>query len=128
MADRITLRNMVFYAHHGVFEAEKEMGQRFEVDVSLDLDLAAAGRSDDLAQSVNYADVYTQVKRVVSERRFNLIEGLAEAIASQLLAAYGVELVTVRVRKPHAPIGGVLDTVEVEVSRSGGLRHGDHTG
>lgn len=121
MADRMTLRNMVFYAHHGVFEAEKEMGQRFEIDVSLDLDLAAAGRSDDLALSVNYADVYALVKRVVVERNFNLIEGLAEAIASQLLAAYsGVERATVRVRKPHAPVGGVLDTVEVEISRPGG--------
>jgi len=61
--------------------------------------------------------VYTAVKDIVEEQSFRLIESLAEAIAQQLLTAYDVKTVIVRVRKPHAHIGGVFGTVEVEIKR-----------
>ncbi|MGE5572365.1 MAG: dihydroneopterin aldolase [Bacillota bacterium] len=119
--DRIILRNMVFYGYHGVFPAEKELGQRFEVDVEMACDLSAPAQADDLESGgVNYVDVYTQVKDIVEEREFNLIEALAETIAQEVLSVHNVDEVTVRVRKPDAAIGGVLDHVEVEVVR----RHG----
>ncbi|HLS89924.1 MAG TPA: dihydroneopterin aldolase, partial [Limnochordia bacterium] len=107
MSDRIVIRDMVFYGYHGVFEAEREMGQRFEVDVELHLDLRSVAQADDIDEAINYVDVYTAVKDIVEEQSFRLIESLAEAIAQQLLTAYDVKTVIVRVRKPHAPIGGV---------------------
>jgi len=116
--DKIVLRNMVFYGYHGVFPAEKELGQRFEVDVELVTDLSRAAQADDLdACGINYVDVYTLVKEIVEEREFNLIEALAETIAQEILSAHDVDEVTVRVRKPEVAIGGVLDYVEVEIVR-----------
>lgn len=118
MSDKIVLRDMVFYGYHGVFEAEREIGQRFEVDVELHLDLRSAGRSDDLDSTVNYVDVYTVVKEIVEEREFDLVESLAEAVAQEILSTYDLERVVVRVRKPHAPIGGITGGVEVEIART----------
>ncbi|MBO8142599.1 MAG: dihydroneopterin aldolase [Firmicutes bacterium] len=117
MADRVSLANMVFYGYHGAYGAEREMGQRFEVDVDIYTDLSRAGHTDDLEQAVDYVSVYTIVKDIVEEREYNLLETIAEAIASDILAALDVERVTVRVRKPAAPVGGPLDHVEVEITR-----------
>ncbi len=118
-SDRITLSNMVFYGYHGAFEAEKELGQRFEVDVELVTDLSTVGQTDDLEQSINYVDVYTVVCDIVQERTYNLIEALAESIAGEILSAYSLDQVVVRVRKPSVPMGGVIDHVEVEITRQG---------
>ncbi len=115
--DRLVLKNMVFYGFHGVFAAEKELGQQLQVDVELYLDLKSAAAADDLELSINYVEVYTLVKEIVEEREFNLLETLAETIAGEILAAYTVEEVVVRVRKPSPPSGGILDHVEVEISR-----------
>lgn len=115
--DRIILSNMVFYGYHGVFEAEKELGQRFEVDVELVTDLSIPGQTDDLEQSINYVDVYTIVQDIVEGRTYNLIEAVAENIAGEILSAYSVEQVVVRVRKANVPIGGVINHVEVEITR-----------
>lgn len=120
MADRIIVKDMVFYGYHGVFEAERELGQRFEVDVELHLDLHSIARADDIDLTVNYVDVYTVVKELAEDQEFHLIEGLAGAIAEQLLTAYDLKKVVVRVRKPHVPIGGITGGVEVEIERSPG--------
>jgi len=118
VSDRIILKDMVFYAYHGVFDAEHELGQRFEVDVELHLDLRSVGKSDDIDLTINYVDVYTVVKDLVEEQEFKLIEGLAEAIARELLSSFDIDAVVVRVRKPHAPIGGIIGGVEVEIHRT----------
>lgn len=116
---KLTLKNMVFYGYHGVFAAEKELGQRIEVDVELETDFLNAGRTDDLDSTVNYVDIYTIVKDIVEEGEYNLIEGIATAILDQITDSFDLEQVTVRVRKPHPPLGGVIDTVEFELSRPG---------
>lgn len=118
MSDRIVVKDMVFYAYHGVFEAEREIGQRFEVDVELHLDLRSAAQTDDIDKTINYVEVYTAIKEVVEEQEFRLIESLAEAIAALILSAYDLEAVVVRVRKPSVPIGGVVGGVEVEITRT----------
>lgn len=115
--DKIILAGMQFFGQHGVFAEEKAMGQKFIVDVELGLDLRKAGASDDIAHTPNYADIYAIVKNITTQRTFNLIEALAEAIAQELLAAYRVNRVTVRVRKPHAPISGIFDYMGCEVVR-----------
>lgn len=120
MNDRISLLGMRFVARHGVHPPEKVTPQRFEVDVILHADLAPAGTSDDLSRTVDYGTLYRRVAAVVTGRSFDLIEALAEAVAAEALAfsdASVVEAVDVRVRKPDAPIGGALDTVEVSITR-----------
>lgn len=118
--DRLTLRNMVFRGRHGVLPAEQEVAHLFEVDVDLFLNLQAAGETDDLGRALDYRRVYELVREQVEERRFHLVEALAEAIARALrneLGATGLEKLTVRVRKPQVPLPGVLDHVEVEINR-----------
>jgi dihydroneopterin aldolase len=121
--DRLSLLGMRFVARHGVHPPEKVTPQRFEVDLVLHADLAHAGTSDDLSRTVDYGALYQRVAAVVTGRSFDLIEALAEAIAAEALAfsdASLVEAVEVSVRKPDAPIGGALDTVEVSITRRRG--------
>jgi dihydroneopterin aldolase len=115
--DRIRLHNMVFYGYHGVLAAEKEIGQRFVLDLVMYMDLREAGRKDDLKYTVNYAEVYHCVKQQVEEQRFNLLEALAEAIADQVLLCFPVQRIEVSVRKPSAPVVGIFDYVEVSIER-----------
>ena len=116
--DRIMLKNMVFYGSHGVSPAERELGQRFEIDLSLYLDLRSASSRDKLSATVNYGEVYAMVEEIATARVFNLLETLAQAIAEEILVAFGVERVDVVVRKPRVPIRGTLDYVEIMISRS----------
>ncbi|MGF1453050.1 MAG: dihydroneopterin aldolase [Opitutales bacterium] len=116
--DRILLQNLVFRGNHGVLPEETSLGQRFEVDVCLHADLRSAGVSDDVSQTVNYAEVYERVRRVVTEQPRQLIEAVAEAIAAAVLADFArVARVDVTVRKPAAPIPGVFDSVAVTLNR-----------
>lgn len=116
--DRIRLRAMEFYGYHGALPAERELGQRFVIDVEIALDLRPAGESDDLARTVSYAEVYGHVRAVAEGPACNLIEAVAERIAARILHEYhGVDEVRVRVRKPAAPIKGTLEAAEVEIVR-----------
>jgi dihydroneopterin aldolase len=116
--DKITLSGMLFYGTHGVYDEEARLGQRFEVDVELYFDTTRAASSDNIVDTIHYGKVYETVKRVVVERRYKLIEALATGICVELLRSFALDAVTVRVRKPHAPIQGVLSGVEVEIHRT----------
>jgi len=115
--DYVRLKNLVFFAYHGVTAEEVERGQRFEVDVELGGDFSAAGQSDDLRDAIDYAHVLNLVSGIVTKSRFNLIEALAEAIADTLLKEYPDTKVKVVVRKPEAPLPGKFDYAEVEINR-----------
>lgn len=112
---KITLKNMVFYGYHGVFAAEKELGQHYEVDVEVEGDFIRAGQTDNLDLTVNYVQLYTVVKELVEEGSFNLIEALGTAIAERILESFEIERVMVRVRKPHPPLGGIVAASEFEI-------------
>ena len=117
--DVIRLHNAVFYAYHGVLSDEQSLGGKFEVDVDLHVDLVRGARADDLQQTVNYERVYDAIKQLVLGKKYRLIEALAETIADGLLAEFKkVQKVVVRVRKPSAPVKGVIDYVEVEIARA----------
>jgi len=117
--DVIRLHNAVFYAYHGVLSDEQTLGGKFEVDVDLHVDLTRGARADDLQQTVNYERVYDAIKQLVLGKKYMLIEALAETIADGLLAGFKkVRKVVVRVRKPSAPVKGVIDYVEVEIARA----------
>lgn len=119
MTDRIELRGMRFEGRHGVLPAEALESQPFEVDVVMELELAAAGRSDDLARTIDYGDAFRRARAIVEEGpHVALIETLAERIAADLLAAHlPIGAVTVRVRKPRAPLPGDFAWAGVEIRR-----------
>ena len=106
MGDRILLKGMTFYGYHGVRPEEKELGQRFVVDVEMELDLRAAGASDDLTDTVDYSRVYRVVKEIVEGPGRNLLEAVAEETAGAVLNTFSVSAVRVRVAKPHVSIRG----------------------
>ncbi|MGD0152925.1 MAG: dihydroneopterin aldolase [Thermacetogeniaceae bacterium] len=116
--DKIIMNGMEFYGYHGVLPGEQEIGQRFQLDLELATHLEHPGRLDDLAETIDYAELYGLVEKIVTEERFSLIEALAERIAQAVLGHYSVEEVMVRVKKPHAPLGGIFDYVGVEIRRS----------
>lgn len=118
MSHRISLKNMVFYGFHGVYEFERELGQRFYVDLDLKADLKQAGASDRLEETIDYVAVYNLTKDIVENQRFQLLEALSYKIAGEVLCLHPlVEEVVVRVRKPSVPIAAALDYVEVEAVR-----------
>ncbi|AZS13101.1 dihydroneopterin aldolase [Paenibacillus lutimineralis] len=117
--DKMVLRGMEYYGYHGVFDEERKLGQRFFVDLELELDLSVAGRNDDLSQTVNYAEIHELVKGIVQQKSFKLIEALAEHIASSVLDTYTmVDALTVHVTKPHPPFDIHFKGATVELYRS----------
>ncbi len=117
--DVIRIHNAVFYAYHGVLTDEQNLGGKFEVDVDLYCDLARGAKSDHLHDTVNYERVYDCIRTIVLERKHFLLESLASDIGKGILSNFRlVEYITVRVRKPGAPVKGVIDHVEVEVTES----------
>lgn len=114
--DRIHLEGLAFFGRHGVFPAERELGSRFVVDVTLEADLSTAGRSDHLEDTVDYAHAYEVVREVVEGEPCHLVEAVAERIAGRLLALERIERVTVRVRK-RPPLPGEFGSFGVEVTR-----------
>ena len=117
-ADRIELRGITAFGHHGVLPHEQELGQTFVVDVALELDLAPAGASDDLADTVDYGALSGDLAAVVTDERYDLIERLATRLAEVCLARARVSGVTVTVHKPHAPVPVTLADVAVTVHRT----------
>ncbi len=120
MGDLIVLSGMVFMGRHGVHEHEQRIAQPFEVDVEMAMDLRPAGASDDLARTVDYGRVFAACREIVEGPSVRLIETLAERIADAVLAAYPVDAVTVRVRKPKVGLPGPLAYAGVEIRRSRG--------
>ena len=117
MTDRIVLQGISARGFHGVLDVEKIDGQEFVVDVTLDVDLRRAGRSDLLAHTVNYAEVAADVVSLVVGPSLDLIESLAEQIASLALRRPLVQAVEVTVHKPQAPVGVPFCDVQVTLVR-----------
>ncbi|WP_027415793.1 dihydroneopterin aldolase [Aneurinibacillus terranovensis] len=117
--DRIILSKMQFYGYHGVFEEENKLGQRFYVDLEAYFDLSKPGHSDNLEDTINYADIYSTIRQIVEGERYQLVEAVAERIAAKILTKYPVIQETlVRVTKPDPPIPGHYQSVAVEIIRS----------
>jgi dihydroneopterin aldolase len=116
--DKVTLRNMVFYGYHGVAEQEKILGGKFEVDLELEFDMTMPMRTDHLKDTINYEELYHIVAEVVTKSKCFLIEALSGKILQAVFQHFHPESVCIRIRKPNAPIKGVLDTVEVEMHRT----------
>jgi dihydroneopterin aldolase / 2-amino-4-hydroxy-6-hydroxymethyldihydropteridine diphosphokinase len=117
VTDQIVLKGVSAKGFHGVLDFEKRDGQTFVVDVTMDVDLSAAGASDDLADTVNYAEVAADVVALIEGEPLDLIEALAARIAERVLTRPLVEAVEVVVHKPQAPVGHPFTDVQVKVVR-----------
>ncbi|PDO10726.1 MAG: dihydroneopterin aldolase [Candidatus Reconcilbacillus cellulovorans] len=116
--DKLILHRLRFYGKHGVLPEENRLGQTFLVDLELSLDLSRAGRSDDLRDSVHYAEVIELVRDVVERETYRLIERVAERIAERVLAGFPqVRELVVRLTKPNPPVRMAFDGVSVEIRR-----------
>lgn len=115
--DKIIMQEMAFYGYHGVLPTEKIQGQKFLVSIEINLDLARAGKTDNLGDTLNYADIYQEVRGIVKGKSFNLLEALAQEIARKILLQEVVQGIRVLIKKPWAPLPGNLDFVGVEIWR-----------
>ncbi|MBM7841311.1 dihydroneopterin aldolase [Alkalihalobacillus xiaoxiensis] len=117
--DKIYMNQLSFYGYHGVFSEETKLGQRFLVDLILELDLSQAAEKDDLNASIDYGDIYKQVQAIVEGSPFKLVETVAQKISDQLLSVYP-RLVScqVKVIKPDPPIPGHYHSVAIELKRN----------
>lgn len=116
--DWIHLEGMAFYGYHGADPAEQQLGQRFIVDLAVAYDLRRAGETDDLQDTVSYAQLYRLTRDVVEGPSCQLLEAVAARIAATVLDRTPVAAVRVRLRKPEAPIkGSILAAAAVEITR-----------
>ena len=116
--DRVALRGLRGIGRHGVLEAERRTGQPFLVDVDLGLDTRPAADTDELALTVDYAQIATAVVALVEGEPVNLIETLAERIAAECLSQPTVQAVEITVHKPAAPVTVPFQDVSVTITRS----------
>ena len=116
--DKIILSNMKFYGYHGVLPEEREKGQNFFIDAEMFTDIKKSGLSDNLGDTMDYSEVYNVIKNITTNKKFRLIEKLADNISREILSEFKeIDKIIVRVRKPDAPIDGELDWAGVEVER-----------
>ena len=116
--DEIVLTGLTVFGRHGVYTHERDEGQDFTIDLRLRLSLDQAAASDDVTDTVHYGELAEKVAAIVAGEPVNLIETLAERIASAALEDERVQNVTVTVHKPHAPIPLNFADVAVTVNRS----------
>jgi dihydroneopterin aldolase len=116
-SDRIALTAMRFDARLGVSDQEREGPQPIEVDLEMAFDLREAGRTDDLAATIDYGRVFGIVRDIVDAGEFRLLEAIADRISSEVFARTPVGAVVVRVRKLRVPVEGRLDHASVEIVR-----------
>lgn len=118
MLETISVNGIAGYGYHGVLDHERVEGQEFSVDVEYSIPMLQAARTDDLTDTLSYADVAQRAHGLIVGEPFRLIESLAHAIADAVITAGPVTSVTVRVHKPHAPIPVEFADVVLTVERS----------
>ena len=116
----IEITGLSLYTHHGVSEAEREVGQRLVVDLRLDVGETDATATDSVEDTIDYAEVCQLVALVAQQRSHRTLERLCATIASRLLADYDLEGVWVKATKPEPPIPLAVEEVSVEVWRQAG--------
>ncbi|KAG8374006.1 hypothetical protein BUALT_Bualt11G0086000 [Buddleja alternifolia] len=116
--DKLVLRGLKFHGYHGVKPEERKLGQKFLIDVDAWMDLQPAGHSDHLSDTISYTAIYSIVKEVVEGAPHNLLESVAQQIASTVLIKFPqVSTVRVQVGKPHVAVLGPVDYLGVEIVR-----------
>jgi dihydroneopterin aldolase len=117
VSDVIRLKGLTVFGHYGVSPAEREVGQKIELDIDLHADLREACQSDSLKDTINYEAVYAKVSEVVAGRKHRLLESLGEDICYHLLKNFPVSSVTIHLRKLNLPFPNSMCYVEVCLTR-----------
>ncbi|XP_076888922.1 dihydroneopterin aldolase 2-like [Bidens hawaiensis] len=118
LGDKLVLRGLMFHGYHGVKQEEKKLGQKFLVDVDAWMDLRTPGQSDNMSDTVSYTAIYRIVKSVIEGPSQNLLESVAQLIATATLNNHSqISAVRVVVGKPHVAVPGPLDYLGVEIIR-----------
>lgn len=116
--DEICISNLEVFCHHGVFEEENTLGQKFLVSAVLYTDTRRAGKSDELEYSIHYGEVCHTIKKIMEGRNYKLLEAVAETLADRLLHQYDrLQKIKLEIKKPWAPIMLPIDTVSVVIER-----------
>lgn len=116
--DKIIVSGLRIYAFHGVNEDEKEKGQPFELDITCSLDLSQPCASDRVEDTVSYAQIIKLVKKVMTERSYDLLERTAQAVIDEIFAAFPkVQKIDLLLKKPRAPILADFEWVGVSLTR-----------
>ena len=115
--DRIAVRGLRAYGHHGVYASERSQGQSFSCDAVLEVDTRPAAASDDLTLTVNYAELSQRLHRVLGGEPVDLLETLAQRLADVCLDYELVEAVEITVHKPEADLGVPFGDVTVSIRR-----------
>ena len=119
MTDAVFVGGLALHAYHGVMQHEAKVGQTFQLDLVLDIDLTEASRSDKLAHTVGYDQVVDVASKAFCERRYRLVEAAAGAVAEAVLDRFKqVSSVRVTVHKPHAPIAATFADIGVTLVRA----------
>ena len=123
----VELRGLSIYTHHGVSDAEQEVGQRLEFDLSFDVPDCDAVLTDRVEDTVDYAEVCDIVALAATERSYRTLERLGQVIAERLMERFDCEEVSVRAAKPEPPLSYRVDeaAVEVTLERSAAGEHED---
>jgi dihydroneopterin aldolase/2-amino-4-hydroxy-6-hydroxymethyldihydropteridine diphosphokinase len=116
--DKIKIKDLEVYCYHGVLKEENILGQKFLVSATLYTNIQKSGKTDDIVDSINYAEVAHFIKKFMENNMYKLIEAVVEHMAHDILVAFPlVEKIKLKIKKPWAPILLPIDTVSVEAKR-----------
>ena len=116
--DSINIKNLEIFSNHGVLKEENVLGQKFLISAEIFLDTQKAGKNDDINLSVDYSEICHNIKNIMENHTFKLIETAAEKIAQTLLTEFEkIDQITIEVKKPWAPILLPLEYVSVKSTR-----------
>ncbi len=114
---RLTIENAEFYAYHGVKDAEKKLGGKYQVDIDLYYDATQAIVNDDVRDALNYEEALFCVSDILENERYNLVETIVNEILNQLMEKFmQLERATVRLRKLNVPVQSIISCIECEQS------------
>lgn len=116
--DRIVMTDLGFYGYHGLFPEEKALGQRFRIDLTCGVNLRAPGDSDEVDDTVSYADLTNLVIDLATNQRFDLLEALAQSICDALFRSFDpIEWIEIKVHKPSAPVAIAMGEFAIQIYR-----------
>lgn len=116
---KIRINNLKFYTKNGVLKEERVLGQQLEIDVELTMDITKAGKTDDVKDTVSYAEVNDRIQERLENNSFDLMEAVASAILDDIENDHGekLEKALIRIRKYSVPMPGIFDNIEIEMER-----------
>jgi dihydroneopterin aldolase len=116
-ADFLIVKGATFWAKHGYYQEENKFGQKFIVDVEVNVDMKKQCETDELDRGYSYVTIYNIIKKVIVGEHHKLLQRIAQRIADEVIKSYPVNQVKVAVKKPHVAIGGIVDYTAVQIVR-----------